>query len=74
MLETNLKHLGTKSDNFGSNFLNFYYIKSPFFGKKRDAYGLCQVIYLIKKNHFLFYEVVESKFENGASTSPIMKK
>ena len=26
---------------------------------------------LAKKNHFLFYEAVESKFENGASTSPI---
>ena len=27
------------------NFLIFYYIKSTFFGKKREAYGLCQVIF-----------------------------
>jgi hypothetical protein len=27
-----------------------------------------------KKIHFLFYEVVESKFENDASTSPSVKK
>ena len=26
------------------NFLSFYYIKSTFFGKKREAYGLCHVI------------------------------
>jgi hypothetical protein len=58
-------------------FLDFYYIKSTFFGKKREANGLCQVIYLLKKSTFHFMKLliaVESKFENNASTSPNVKK
>ena len=57
--------------------LNFYYIKSTFFGKKREANGLCQVIYLLKKSTFHFMKLliaVESKLENNASTSPSVKK
>ena len=38
-------------------FFKFHYIKSPFFGKKREAYGLCQVIYLLKKIHFWLYKI-----------------
>jgi hypothetical protein len=69
--------LVTEKGNFGSKFLNFYYIKSPFFGKKREAYGLCQVIYLLKKSTFHFMKLliaVESKFQNDASTSRSVKK
>jgi hypothetical protein len=58
-------------------FLNFYYIKSTFFGKKREANGLCQVIFLLKKYTFQFMKLliaVENKFENNASTSPNVKK
>jgi hypothetical protein len=57
-------------------FLSFYDIKTPFFGKKLEAYGLCQVIYMLKKFTFCFMKLlmaVESNFENGASTSPIWK-
>jgi hypothetical protein len=69
--------LVTQNGTFGSKFLNFYYIKSPFFGEKREANGLCQVIYLLKKSTFHFMQLliaVESKFENDASTSPSGKK
>ena len=57
--------------------MNFNYIKSTFFGKKREAYGLCQVIYLLKKSTFHFMKLliaVESKLENNASTPPSVKK
>ena len=57
--------------------MNFYYIKSTFFGKKREAYGLCQVIYLLKKSTFHFMKfliAVESSFENDALTLQIVKK
>jgi hypothetical protein len=58
-------------------FLNFYYIKSTFWGEKREANGLCQVIYLLKKSTFHFMKLliaIECKFENNASTSPNVKK
>ena len=62
---------------FGNFVFKFHYIKSPFFGKKREANGLCQVIYLLKKSTFCFIKLliaVESKFENDTSTSPSEKK
>ena len=61
----------------GQNFLNFYYIKSTFFGKKREANGLCQVIYLLKKSTFHSMKLliaVDSKIENDPFILPILKK
>ena len=58
-------------------FLNFYYIKSTFFGEKREANGLYQVIYLLKNPTFHFTKLliaVESKLDNNAFTSPSVKK
>ena len=57
-------------------FLNFYYIKSTFFGKKREANGLCQVIYLLKKSTFGFIKLliaVESKFKNDLQLHQVGK-
>ena len=61
--------LGTKSDNFGSFFFKFHYIKSTFYNPKQLVNGLCQVIYLLKKFTFRFIKLlraVESKFKNDA--------
>ena len=58
-------------------FLDFYYIKSTFFGKKREANGLCQVIYLLKKSTFHSMKLliaVDSKIENDPFILPILKK
>ena len=69
--------LGTKSNNFGSIFFKFHYIKSPLYGEVGHANELCQVIYLQKKSTFGFIKlliVVESKLKNDASTLPSGKK
>jgi hypothetical protein len=58
-------------------FLNFYYIKSTFFGKKQEANGLCQVIFYQKRANFGFMKLwvaLGSKFKNDASTSVNRKK
>ena len=74
-MDTNL--LGTKSGNSGGFFLYFYDIKSFFSGKKWEANGLCQVIYLLKKSTFHSMKLliaVDSKIENDPFILPILKK
>ena len=53
-----LKPFGYKNGHYDPKILKFHYMKSPIFGAFLDANRQCQVVYLLRKSHKNFLQLL----------------